>query len=421
MKVELISVGTEILMGNIVNTNAAYLAEQCAKLGLICYYQTVVGDNEERLTEVIKTAVSRAEVVILSGGLGPTEDDITKETAAKVMGRKLVTDAETRQAISDYHTKLGIDIPDNNWKQAMVPEESIVLHNENGTAPGIIIEQGKTRVVLLPGPPGEMKPMFENQVIPYLKGIVPDVLYSKTIKVCGMGESRVAAILSDMISSQTNPTIATYAKTGEVHLRVTAKAFDEEEAKRLVKPVVKEIKNRLGSAIYTTQENVTLEQDIIELLAANKLTISTAESCTGGMVSARLINIPGASDVFKYGFVTYSNKAKRKLIGVKKGTIDKHTSVSEEVAKEMAIGAADESKADVAVSVTGLAGPGGGTDDTPVGTVFVGCVVKGNVQSRKYVFTGNRQQIREQATVAALTLLRKCVLEYYSKVTFGSK
>ena len=419
MKVELISVGTEILMGNIVNTNAAYLAEQCAKIGLVCFYQSVVGDNEERLLESIKTAVSRSDVVILSGGLGPTEDDLTKETAAKVMGRKLVPDAKQRQDISDYFAKLGREIPESNWKQALVPEGSKVLYNPNGTAPGLIISEGEKHVILLPGPPSEMKPMFEEQVAPFLKEIVPDCLYSKTIKVCGIGESKVAAILSHLIKAQTNPTIATYAKPGEVHLRVTAKASEEEEARKLVKPIVKEIKNRLGASIYTTREDVTLEQDIVELLTANNLTVCTAESCTGGMVSARIINVPGASEVFKYGFVTYSNKAKRKLIGVKKPTIEKHTAVSEQVAKEMAKGAMTESKADVALSVTGLAGPGGGTDEIPVGTVYVGCSIKGECKAYKYIFSGNRQRIREQATSAALTVLRKTILEYYSKVTFS--
>jgi len=418
MKVELISVGTEILMGNIVNTNAAYLAEQCARLGLICYYQSVVGDNEERLYECIKTAVGRAEVVILSGGLGPTEDDLTKETAAKVMGLKLVPDERQRQEISNYFAKLKRDIPESNWKQSLVPEGSKVLYNPNGTAPGIIMSSADNHVILLPGPPSELKPMFEDQVAPFLKEIVPDCLYSKTIKVCGIGESKVAAILSDMIKSQTNPTIATYAKPGEVHLRVTAKASDDDEAKKLVKPIVKEIKNRLGSSIYTTREDVTLEQDIVELLIANKLTVCTAESCTGGMVSSRLINVAGASEVFKYGFVTYSNKAKRKLIGVKKPTLEKHTAVSEQVAKEMAKGAASESKADVSLSVTGLAGPGGGSNETPVGTIYVGCCIKGETKAYKYVFSGNRQRIREQATSAALTVLRKSILEYYSKVTF---
>lgn len=418
MNVELISVGTEILMGNIVNTNAAYLAAECAKMGLVCFYQSVVGDNEKRLAESIKIAVGRSDVVILSGGLGPTEDDLTKETAAKIMGKELVSDERQRTDISNYFAKLGRDIPESNWKQALVPENSIVLYNPNGTAPGIIMEENGKIVVLLPGPPAEMKPMFEDQVKPFLKERIPDCLYSRTIKVCGIGESKVAAILSDIIETQTNPTLATYAKPGEVHLRVTAKATTEEEAKKLVKPLVTEIKNRLGESIYTTDENVTLEQNIVELLASNKLTICTAESCTGGMVSSRLINVPGASDVFKFGFVTYSNKAKRKLIGVKKSTIKQNTAVSEDVAKEMALGAAVESKADVAISVTGLAGPGGGTDEIPVGTVFIGCAVKGNAKAYKYVFTGNRQRIREQATAAALTVLRRSVLEYFSQVTF---
>ena len=329
MIVELISVGTEILLGNIVNTNAAFLSEECAKLGLSCYYQTVVGDNEERLTQTIKTALSRSDIVILGGGLGPTQDDLTKEVAANVCNKKMYLDEECKKHIEDYFAAKKIKIPDNNWKQAMIPEDSVILPNPNGTAPGVIIEYGEQRVVLLPGPPNELKPMFTDHVEPYFRNMLPGTILSKTVKICGIGESSVEKQIEDLIDAQSNPTIATYAKTGEVHLRVTAKAEDEASAKKLLKPVVKELKNRFGTYIYTTDENVTLEMAIADLLIANNLTISTVESCSGGLLAGRLINVPGISETFKTGFVTYSNKAKRKFVGVRKSSLEKYGAVPE--------------------------------------------------------------------------------------------
>ncbi|MCM1117831.1 MAG: competence/damage-inducible protein A [bacterium] len=421
MTAELICVGTELLLGNIVNTNAAYLAEKCAGLGLSCYYQSVVGDNEQRLEQTLRMAVGRSDVVILSGGLGPTEDDLTKEVASAVMGRKLMEDVAVRKHIERYFASRGVTPTDNNWKQALIPEGAVVLPNPNGTAPGVIIAGDKTHVILLPGPPHELKPMFEEHVIPYLKKLEPGIITSQTVKACGIGESKVETLLKDMIDSQTNPTLATYAKPGEVHIRVTARAEGEKEARRLIKPVIKEIKSRMGSHIYTTDEEVTLERAVVELLLANKLTVTCAESCTGGLLSARLINVPGASDVYKSGYVTYSNKAKRKILGVKKGTLEKYGAVSRQTAEEMAKGLAFVAKGDVAVSVTGLAGPDGGTEDKPVGLVYIACCVKGEVTTREYHFSGNRQTIREAAVSAALALMRGCMLEYFSKVTFGEK
>ena len=418
MVVEIVSVGTEILLGNTVNTNAAYLAERCAKLGLSCYYQTVVGDNEERLLETIKTARSRADIIILTGGLGPTQDDLTKETVAKAFNKLLIMDEESRKRLRDYFEKRNKKISDNNWKQAMVPEGSFVLYNDNGTAPGLIMEVDNKRIILLPGPPNELIPLFEQKVEPYLSKVTNSVIVSKVVKICGIGESMVETMIEDMINAQDNPTIATYAKTGEVHIRVTAAADNEKQAGKLLKPVVTELKNRFQEAVYTTKENVSLEESIVELLVANSLTISTIESCTGGMVAARLINVPGVSEVFKAGYVTYSNKAKRKVLGVKSSTLKKYTAVSEQVAKEMARGVSLVTKADVTVSVTGIAGPVGGTPEKPVGLVYIGCNVKGTIVTEEYNFTGNRSRIRENATVAALTLLRKCVLKYYSEVTF---
>lgn len=418
MTVELISVGTELLLGNIVNTNAAYLAEKCADLGLSCFYQSVVGDNEERLGAVLKAALERSDIVILSGGLGPTEDDLTKEVSAKVMGRQLVMHEPSKKRIEEYFTSRNMELTENNWKQAMMPEGAIAVNNENGTAPGVIIEDGEKKVILLPGSPNEMIPMFEKSIMPYLEGSDPEVIYSQTVKICGVGESKAETLIKDMIDSQSNPTIATYAKNCEVHLRVTAKAAGEKEAKKLVKPVVKELKNRFGPCIYTTNADITLEKAVVDLLIANKLTVSTVESCTGGMLAARLINVSGVSDVYKSGYITYSNKAKRRILGIKKGLLEKKGAVSEEVAKEMAKGAAAISRAEVAVSITGIAGPGGGTEEKPVGLVYIACSVCGKIKVRKYNFRGNRAKIRETAVSSALILMRQCVLEYYSEVAF---
>lgn len=418
MVVELICVGTELLLGNIVNTNAAYLAEKCAGLGLSCYYQSVVGDNADRLRQMLCTALERADILILSGGLGPTTDDLTKETAANVMGMPLVMDAHSLERIEGFFQTRGLEMTENNKKQALVPRGAIVLDNDNGTAPGLIMEKDGKRMILLPGPPNELCPMFEKCVRPYLEGLQPGIIYSRTVKICGIGESKAASMIQDLIDGQSNPTVAPYAKTGEVHLRVTARAQDEKEAKQLVKPMVKELKNRFGMDIYTTEENVTLEKAVVDLLLANGLTVSTIESCTGGMLAARLINIPGVSEVFKSGYITYSNKAKRKVVGVKKSSLHKYGAVSEQVAYEMANGSAMVTKADVTVSVTGIAGPDGGTAEKPVGLVFIGCCVRGRTVVKEYHFMGNRAKIREATVSAALTLMRHCILEYYSEVTF---
>lgn len=420
MVVELVCVGTEILLGNIVNTNAAYLSEKCANLGLSLYYQTVVGDNEERMTTAIATAIDRSDIVILCGGLGPTKDDMTKEITARVMGRELVEDPHTReriQAFMDNYIKSQPEgkITANNWKQALIPQGASVLDNHNGTAPGLIIESGGKTAILLPGPPNELKPMFEEAVYPYLRKKQPEIIYSEMVKICGIGESKVETDISDLIAAQTNPTIATYAKTAEVHIRVTAKASSEKEAKQLIKPVVRELKLRFGKNIYTTDENKTLEEAVVELLRAQHLRLTTVESCTGGALSARIVNVPGASDVLKQGFVTYSNSAKKKFIMVKKSTLKTHGAVSSKCAKEMAKGGNFTTGSDVAVSVTGIAGPDGGTPEKPVGTVFIACCLKGETKVREFHFNGNRSKIREQSVVNALILLRDCILENFKK------
>lgn len=393
MTAEIICVGTEILLGNIVNTNAAYLAEKCAYLGLSNYYQVVVGDNEQRLLETINTAKSRADVIFLIGGLGPTEDDLTKETAAKAFNVELVMDEEAKNNIVTILTNRGIDITNNNFKQALVPKGSIVLYNKNGTAPGIIMEEAGKVVIMLPGPPNEFVPMVDDQVVPYfLKKGTNDVIYSRVVKLVGVGESKVAEEISDLIA-MTNPTVATYAKTGEVHIRVTASAANDDEAKALVKPVVKKLKAMYPDNVYSTNADETLERAVVELLSKNGLSITAAESCTGGLVCGKIVNVAGASEVFRGGYITYSNKQKRNVIGVKKSTLEKYGAVSEQVAAEMAKGVLEVSKADVAISTTGIAGPGGGTPEKPVGLVYIGCAVKNKVYVEKFNFSDSRNKV----------------------------
>lgn len=412
MVVEVISVGTELLLGNIVNTNTQYLAEKCAGLGLSMYYQSVVGDNEERMTACFEQAFGRSDILILTGGLGPTEDDLTKEICAKVMGLPLYLDEHSRERIENYFVRTGRkQITDNNWKQAMVPEGAIVLDNHNGTAPGLIIEKDGKCAILLPGPPNELIPLFKEQVEPYLRKRCPETIYSEMVKLCGVGESRAETMIKDLIDAQTNPTIATYAKTAECDIRVTARAKSEDEAEEIIRPVVEELYRRFGHNIFTVREDETLEQVVVKLLKESGLTVTAAESCTGGLVAARLINVSGASEVLKSSLVTYCDEAKHRLLGVPEDLLRMHTAVSAEVAEAMAIGGAKAAGADACLSVTGIAGPDGGTKEKPVGLVYIGCYLNGKTVVREFRLRGNREKIREQAVVQALDLLRRCLLE----------
>ena len=412
MTAEIICVGTELLLGNIVNTNAAFLSEKLAYLGINCYFQTVVGDNRDRLLSVINTALSRADILIFSGGLGPTEDDLTKETVAEALGKKLIRDKKAEQEIADYFALRGRIPTDNNWKQADVIEGCEILYNKNGTAPGIFVSEGEKTVILLPGPPLELKSMFTDSVMPKLQQKCGQVFYSQTVKIVGPGESSVETQILDMLDTQDNPTIAPYAKTGEVHLRVTARAKDEKEAREKTAPVVEELYRRFGNAVYTTDADETLEMALTKLLMKKKYTMTTAESCTGGMIAARMVNAPGVSAVLKSGFITYANEAKEELLGVSHDTLEKFGAVSRETAEEMAEGAVKAAHTDAAVAVTGIAGPDGGTKEKPVGLVYIGVNVRGNVEVREYHFSGNRQKIRESVTAAALTFLREKLLAF---------
>ncbi|NLJ95703.1 MAG: competence/damage-inducible protein A [Clostridiales bacterium] len=422
MTVELISVGTELLLGNIINTNANYLAVQCAGLGFSLYHQITVGDNEIRLYEAIKVALQRADIIILTGGLGPTTDDISKETLAKVLDRELIMDDHSKDRIMSYfHNAASSDkemseelykITDNNWKQALKINGSTVVDNDNGTAPGYIVEDDNKIFILLPGPPSELIPMFEKSILPYLKKLQDKVFVTKMVKICGIGEAKAETMIIDLINNQSNPTIAPYAKNGEVHFRITASANNTDEANSLITPILKELEVRFADNIYSENEDETLEDVVVKLLKDKKLTLCTAESCTGGLLGGRIINVAGASDVYMEGYITYSNKAKIKNLNVNPNTLNTYGAVSQETAKEMAIGAANVSGASVAVAVTGIAGPGGGSKEKPVGLVYIACSLMGHINVIECNFKGNRKRVRERSVVAALDLIRRSILTY---------
>lgn len=291
----------------------------------------------------------------------------------------------------------------------------MVFSNTNGTAPGLALEKKGKTAILLPGPPNELYPMVEDQVCAYIQKRSDCVIYSQMLKICGYGESKVEEMLLDLIDQQTNPTIATYAKTKEVHLRVTARAESEDAAKQLLKPVIKEIKKRFGNAVYTTDEHENLEDVVVRLLKKYDLTVTTAESCTGGLIAGRIVNVPGASEVFNEGYVTYSNKAKKKILGVSKATLKKYGAVSEQTAREMAAGGVFTTDADACIAVTGIAGPDGGTEEKPVGLVYIACYMKDKVKVEEYHFRGNREKVREQTVIQALDLLRRSIIKNYKK------
>lgn len=405
MKAEIITVGTEILLGDIVNTNSQFLSKELASIGVEVYYQETVGDNETRLLNLLEEAFKRSDIVITTGGLGPTNDDITKEIAAKYFNQELVFYSDIWENIKSYFEKLGLKPTENNKKQAYFPKDCIILDNPNGTAPGVILKKENKMIILLPGPPKEMIPMFNNKVKSYLQSLTDYKLVSKTLRFIGIGESELEEKLIDIINSQSNPTIAPYAKENEVTLRITAKSKDDEKANDLIKSIEEKIKDRVGKYIYG-YDDTTLEETVAKLLVKNNMTIAVSESCTGGMVSSKLIDYPGISQSFIEGCVTYSNEAKMNRLGVKKETLDKYGAVSSETAIEMAVGIAKNLNTNIGLSTTGVAGPGGGTDEKPVGLVYIGIYINGDVKVKKCNFSGSRDKIRSRATNEALNLLR---------------
>nr|WP_306819677.1 competence/damage-inducible protein A [Clostridioides mangenotii] len=412
VKAEIISVGTELLLGDIVNTNSQYIAKELASIGIEVYHQSTVGDNVDRLYECFKESLERSDVVITTGGLGPTTDDLTKEVAAKYFGQELKLHEPSWEYIKSLIESRGKKVAPNNKKQAYFPESAIVLKNNNGTAPGAVLRQDNKAIIVLPGPPREMIAMFNESVMPYLKQFTEDKLISKTLRLYGIGESDLELEILDIINEQSNPTVALYAKEMEVTIRITAKVKDEEEAVRLIKPVEDKIRERVGQFVYTNDDIYTgesknvLEEVAAKLLVEKDLKIAVAESCTGGMVSSVLIDYPGISSVFVEGCVTYSNEAKMKRLGVKEETLDKFGAVSEETAIEMAEGVAKGLNADIGISTTGIAGPGGGSEEKPVGLVYTAITIKGKTKVYKDIYSGDRQKIRTRVTRDILNNLR---------------
>ncbi|HEY3268330.1 MAG TPA: competence/damage-inducible protein A [Armatimonadota bacterium] len=412
MTAEIISVGTELLLGQIVDTNAAFLAQTLADLGVGVYMKVVVGDNPQRLSDALRAALARADIVILGGGLGPTKDDLTKETVADTLGVALVNNAEAEDRLRRFFRERGISVPETNLKQALAFDGGTVFQNANGTAPGVAIVKDGKAVACLPGPPHELKPMVTNQLVPWLQGILgPDhpILVSRVIRLAGIGESLAAEKVADLLDSP-NPTVAPYAKTGEVHLRVTARARNRAEAEALIDPMDAEIAARLGPFILG-RDAENLEDGVVARLRALGLTLAGAESCTGGLIGDRITNVPGASDVFQGVAVTYGNRAKVDILGVRPETIERVGAVSEETAREMASGARNAYHADVAYAVTGIAGPSGGSEEKPVGTVFVAVQTPSRTAAREHRFRGAREVIKRYSAQAALNLLREMLAE----------
>ena len=402
MTAEILSVGTELLLGNIVDTNAAFLSQELAGLGVSVYRQTTVGDNHKRLFNALKHAFEDADMVIISGGLGPTQDDITKAVAAEYFGQELVLHEESVRRIEKRFA--GRELPVNVNRNAIIPENSHALPNDNGSAPGVIIEDNDKILILLPGPPHEMTPMFTNHVVPFLRKKSEEVFVSRTLKIIGLGESKIEDMLSDLITAQTNPTIAPYAKVGEVHVRLTASAKSEAAAEELIAPLSAEIGKRLAPHVYS-DNGQSLPEVVVNLLKSKNHTLAVAESCTGGLIMSKLVSVPGCSSVILEGMCTYSNEAKIARLGVCASLIEAHGAVSPEVAASMAECVAKTSGATIGIATTGIAGPDGGTPDKPVGLVYIGLCVNGKTKTAKFNLTGSRNEVRIRSANLALDFL----------------
>lgn len=373
---EIISVGTEILLGDILNTDAQFLSQELAKLGLSVLHQSTVGDNAQRLADLLSEASKRSDIIILSGGLGPTPDDITKEVCCTFFEKELVLHEPSAEKIKSYFKSKNRDMTENNLKQAMMPVDCVIFENNNGTAPGLAMEKDGTHILILPGPPRELKPMFFDCAVPYLKKFSDKIIISHNIRIFGIGESNMATLVNDLFDSS-NPTVAPYAKDGEALLRVTAMADCVEAAEKLCSPMIEEIKSRLAEWAYGIDYSC-IEEAVVEKLKEKHLKIATAESCTGGYISKRITDISGSSEIFDCGIVSYSNEIKHRILGVSQDDLNKFGAVSETVARQMSQGALKISGADIAVAVTGIAGPASDSTNKPVGLVYVALADKNN-------------------------------------------
>ncbi len=415
--VEILSVGTELLLGNIANTDAQMLSQGLSELGLNVFWHTVVGDNPQRARDAVALAKKRADIIITTGGLGPTCDDLTKNVLAEAFGKKLVFDEGSAQRIRSYFQRTGRPMTGNNLQQAMLPEGCTILENDWGTAPGCAFEAEGVHVVMLPGPPSECRPMFHYRAKPYLLALSEGVIASHTIKLFGIGESTMEAQLRDQMNAMANPTLAPYAKEGECELRVTAKASAEEEAQALLRPTVEQVKKLFGDKVYGV-DVPSLEYVVLEGLKAQGLTLGTAESCTGGLIAKRLTDIPGSSAAFKGGIVSYTNEIKEGVLGVPAPVLEQYGAVSGEVAAAMAEGARKVLGCDIALSSTGVAGPDKDDRENQVGTMFVAIATPKGTHVRP-LHLGNRpmrERLRTQTASHAFDLARR----YLTGLDYGT-
>jgi nicotinamide-nucleotide amidase len=411
MGAELLTIGTELLLGQIVDTNASWISQRLAEAGIDVYYRSTVGDNRERIEAAIRLAMSRADVLIMTGGLGPTEDDLTREVLAGVLQRCLRLDPAILAHIADRFAKRRVPMPDNNRKQAMVPEGAEVLHNPRGTAPGLLIREAERLVVCMPGVPSEMKPMLMEQVIPRIRDAfgIRGRIVSRILKTCGISESTLDTRIGDYFREMRNPTIGVLAHMGEIHVRLTCKGEDPEAIRGKLDDLEGRLRERLGHLVFGRDEE-TLEAVVGRLLRERTATLALAESCTGGLVASRLTDVPGSSDYVERGVVAYSVSAKRDLLQVPAALVERTGTVSAEVALAMAEGVRRQAATTFGLATTGIAGPAGGTAEKPVGLVYVGLAWSGGAGGREFRILGEREQVKYRASQMALEMLRRHLL-----------
>ncbi len=406
MKAEILCIGTELLLGDTVNTNATYISQKLAKLGLDCFYHSVAGDNSQKIKSAIDVAVKRAELIIITGGLGPTDDDITMQSVAEYFNKELVFNEESYQKIEEFFSSRNREIPQKAKKQAYFPENAKVIANPAGTAPGIFWEIENRHIIVLPGVPGELHKMWEDSVQNYLEKFSKYVLVKRFMKFFGIPEGTLGQEIKDLMESD-NPTVAPLISEGQPDIRIVAKAKTKQEAENLIKNMEKQILDRLGEFFWGYDED-TLEKAVGEILIRKNLTVAVAESCTGGLISSKLTDVPGSSSYTKLNFITYSNEAKIKTLKVSPDLIKGYGAVSEPVAREMAEKARKISKTDIGLGITGIAGPAGGTSEKPVGLVYIGISADNREEVHKIninpAFT--RKVIKCRASRYALNLLR---------------
>jgi len=411
MGTEIITVGTELLLGQIIDTNASWIAQRLAEAGIDLYYKTTVGDNAGRIEAALRQALSRADVLITTGGLGPTEDDLTRDVVAAVLGRPLHLDSDVLARIEQRFAHRKIPMSENNRKQAMVPEGAEVLHNPNGTAPGLFLREGGRCVACMPGVPAEMKPMLTGQVIPQIREVfgIRSRIVSRVLKMCGISESKVDQAIGDYFREMRNPTIGILAHAGEIHVRLTCKGEDPAEITRMLDALEGKVRQRLGALVFGRDEE-KIEALVGQLLRARGATLAVAESCTGGLIASRLTDVAGSSDYFERGMVTYSTAAKQHLLGVPRELIGNSGVVSLDVVRVMADGVRRRSGTTFGLATTGIAGPSGGTSERPVGLVCVALAWEGGDIAREYRFHGGRELIKYRAAQMALEMLRRHLL-----------